>query len=134
MSVASTRAPSSSVSCPRCPAAPARASATVNAPRAHPHGDAPPETAVFVGAARQPTRPRDLLGERLEGALVRLRRHDNALRVSRLALTSSCLGLISSALRHSCAASSRSFRLYAMLPSLNYTSSPRSGASSTARL
>src|SRR2546429_655279 len=83
----------------------------VDPPRAHPDCDAPPETAVLVGAARQATRPRDLLGERLKGALVRLRRHDNALKVSRLALTSSCFGLISSALRHSCAARSRSFRL-----------------------
>src|SRR5437016_994879 len=83
----------------------------VDPPRAHPDRDAPPETALLVGAARQATRPRDLLGERLKGALVRLRRHDNALKVSRLALTSSCFGLISSALRHSCAARSRSFRL-----------------------
>src|SRR5438552_372630 len=83
----------------------------VDPPRAHPDRDAPPETALLEGAARQATRPRDLLGERLKGALVRLRRHDNALKVSRLALTSSCFGLISSALRHSCAARSRSFRL-----------------------
>src|SRR5438046_1793042 len=62
---------------------------SVDPPRAHPDRDAPPETAVLVGAARQATRPRDLLGERLKGALVRLRRHDNALKVSRLALTRS---------------------------------------------
>jgi len=85
---------------------------------AHPHGDAAAETAVLVGIAREAARPRDLPRERPERPLVLLRRHDNALNVSRLALTSSCFGLISSALRHNWAASSRLFRLYAMFPSL----------------
>src|SRR4029077_2791638 len=100
---------------------------------AHPDRDAAAQAEGPVAVAREGPRLRDLLGERPERPLVQPRRHDNALSVSRLALTSSCFGLISSAWRHSCAASSRSFRLYAMLPSLKYTSSPRSGASSTAR-
>src|SRR5206468_1944707 len=106
----------------------------VNAAGPHPHRDATPQAAVLVGVAGEAPRLRDLARERPERQFVLLRLHDSALRVSRLALTSSCFGLISSALRHSCAASSRLFRLYAMFPSLKYTSSPRSGASSTARL
>jgi len=86
----------------------------VDAARAHPHGDAAAQAAVLVGIAGEAARPRDLPRERPEPPLVLLRRHDSALNVSRLALTSSCFGLISSALRHSWAASSRLFRLYAM--------------------
>src|SRR5437660_642146 len=90
----------------------------VDAARAHPHGNAAAQAAVLVGVAGEAARPRDLPRERPERPLVLLRRHDSALNVSRLALTSSCFGLISSALRHNWAASSRLFRLYAMFPSL----------------
>src|SRR2546428_502519 len=73
----------------------------VDAPGAHPHPDAPAQAAILVRGAGEAARPRDLLGEGLEGPLVLLRRHDSALSVSRLALTSSCLGLISRAFRQS---------------------------------
>src|SRR5437879_3260092 len=90
----------------------------VDAARAHADRDAPLEALLLIRLAADPPGARDLLGERLERRVVLLRRHDRALRVSRLDLTSSWPGLSSSARRHSRAASSRSFRLYAMLPSL----------------
>src|SRR5579859_3044761 len=93
----------------------------MDAAGAHAHGDPPPQTFVLVGFAAQAARFGDFLRERLKATLVGVRttrRHDNVLRVSRFALTSSCLGLSSSARRQSSLAWSRSFRLYAMLPSL----------------
>src|SRR5207247_9946290 len=91
----------------------------LDATGAHPDVDAALVAFVLVRPTTHPPLPRDLLRQCEERVLGVLRgSHDSVLNVSRFAFTSSCLGFSSSARRHSSFAWPRSFRLYAMLPSL----------------
>ena len=102
-------------------------------PGPHPHGQAPLQAARLVRLAVDAARPRDLRQQRRQSGIVARDHHASALSVSRFVRASSCPGFSSRACFQYAAAWSRSPRRYAMLPSLKYTSSPRSGCSRTAR-